>query len=341
MDLGILRVVDIELTNRCNATCSFCPREKTPKQGFMDFAVFQRAVSRVKEFGPATKIFLTGLGEPMLHPRFSDCVAYLASEGFVPAFTTNGSRLFKEVASDLLDKGLGWIDFSVSDLGDAYKDVYNLEFATTLENIKSFLAVNNGRAHVQVTIVRHDGNQEALDEMQAFWRGLGIAEVRVIKEINRGGSCSKEYYFQSGEKYKSEARARIKKAGFSEVCASPFGSIFIGWDGRYYLCCMDWEKTVPLGNVTEHSILEMDEMKMRFLHGDAPICGRCSVNPVNDICEIMHQVERGERGKFAVANRLNTYKDANLDLFASAVKEWGQSRGILIASDAHPGDVVS
>ena len=37
-------VFDVELTNRCNASCSFCPRDLTPGQGVMTQEVFSRTL---------------------------------------------------------------------------------------------------------------------------------------------------------------------------------------------------------------------------------------------------------------------------------------------------------
>ena len=42
--------VDIELTNRCNAKCHFCPRDQTPHEGLMSRAVFDRSLARAVEF---------------------------------------------------------------------------------------------------------------------------------------------------------------------------------------------------------------------------------------------------------------------------------------------------
>ncbi|TNF36796.1 MAG: radical SAM/SPASM domain-containing protein [Gammaproteobacteria bacterium] len=319
MQLEMSRVVDIEVTNRCNATCSFCPREKTPKQGFMDFEVFCKAVERIQEFDPNTKVFLTGLGEPMLHPRFLDCVKHLRANGLRPAFTTNASRLFRESSRDLLDAGLKHIDISISDLGDDYRKVYNLDYEVTRRNIADFMELNDGRCFVQVTIVKHAGNKDAIDDMMDYWRSVGVDYVRAIREINRGGSCSREYYFQGGEQYKNEAREVLEKAGLSTMCYLPFSSIFIGWNGNYYLCCMDWEKTVPVGNVIEHSIQQADELKWEFLQSPSAICNACSVNPVNDICEAMHEVDRGERGKFGVANRIKSLHASEHGEFSRAM----------------------
>ena len=75
------RNIDIELTNRCNATCDFCPREKTPKQGFMSLDVFDQVIDRVLALGSHAKASLTGLGEPMLHPHFLEFVSHGIQRG--------------------------------------------------------------------------------------------------------------------------------------------------------------------------------------------------------------------------------------------------------------------
>ena len=38
--------VDIELTNRCNAKCHFCPRDQTPHEGLMSPEVFDQSLRR-------------------------------------------------------------------------------------------------------------------------------------------------------------------------------------------------------------------------------------------------------------------------------------------------------
>lgn len=331
MQLDMPRAVDIELTNRCNATCSFCPREKTPKQGFMDYEVFCKAVERVKEFGAGTNVFLTGLGEPMLHPRFLDCVRYLSEQGLSPAFTTNASRLFKDVSAELLDAGLKGIYFSVSDLDEDYNKVYGLDYAVTRQNIADFMVLNNGRCKIEVVIVRHDSNESRIDEMVEYWNSFNVDYVHVYKEVNRGGSCSREYHFQKSDKYKHRAIEALSEAGLTDMCCLPFTSIFIGWNGNYYLCCMDWEKTVPMQSIFDLSIHEVDELKYRFLKKPSALCDACSVNPVNDIAEVLHEVEIGKRGKFGLANRIKALKSGHEHgRFSVALDKYHQS----LVSDA-------
>lgn len=334
MHLDLKRVVDIELTNRCNATCSFCPREKTPKQGFMAYETFEKAVERVLELGSDTDVFLTGLGEPMLHPRFLDCIRHLAEHDLKPSFTTNASRLFRDKSEALLNAGLKRIDFSVSDLGDDYEKVYNLDFATTRQNIADFMALNEGRCQIQVTIVRHDHNTDSIDSMIAYWKAAGVEHINTIREINRGGSCNRTYHFQSSNQYKREARESLAKNDLTETCYMPFRNVFIGWNGNYYLCCMDWEKTVPLNTVFDTSIHDLDILKYRYLQKPSALCNACSAHPINDLCEVFHEVACGKRGKFGVANRIKAMKQGPHDTFTQALAHWVVPEKHLIGTDA-------
>lgn len=332
MHLDFKRFVDIELTNRCNATCSFCPREKTPKQGFMDYAVFEKTVERILELGSGTKVSLTGLGEPMLHPRFLDCIRHLHNQELSTTFTTNASRLSRERSEALLDAGLKHVSFSVSDLAEDYEDVYNLDFSTTRQNIADFMALNKNRCSVQISIVRHDGNAEKVPSMIEYWKNAGVDHVFVIKEVNRGGSCSRQYHFQTSNQYKQRAKEALRKGNLTETCALPFFSIFIGWNGNYYLCCMDWEKTVPLGNVFDLSIRDIDSRKYSFLQKPSTLCSACSLDPVNHLCETFHEAAIGKLGKFAVANHIKALQQGSQHELTLALEKFQQPQSVIIST---------
>ena len=47
------------------------------------------------------------------------------------------------------------------------------------------------------------------------------------------------------------------------MCGAPFGYLFIGYDGQYYLCCSDWKKETPMGSVFDESFLSVTEKKLR------------------------------------------------------------------------------
>lgn len=329
------RNIDVELTNRCNATCDFCPREKTPKQGFMAFDVFEQTVARILELGSHGRVFLTGLGEPMLHPRFLECVRYGIGLGLNIGVCSNGSRLNPQLTADLLDAGLQWIAFSVSDVGEDYDKVYGLDFAVTRDNITEFVRQSRGRCHVQITVVKHDGNLAQIDDIVAFWQGIGVDEVHVVREENRGGTHDKPFQFLGNKKHWREAVEILHKKGLTELCSLAFYSVFVGWNGQYYLCCQDWEKTLPMGSIFDLSFEEMDALKLAHVKVQKGICQTCSMNPVNEVREVLFEIEAGERGQFAIANKVNSLRNGYLkqEDFTEVLAAEGIASSLIAISD--------
>ena len=88
------KFIDIELTNNCNALCAFCPRDKTPETGFMDFKTFKKAVERAENDHTPPIIHLCGLGEPLLHPDIIKFVKYLSdnNEDFKVSIISRADR---------------------------------------------------------------------------------------------------------------------------------------------------------------------------------------------------------------------------------------------------------
>jgi MoaA/NifB/PqqE/SkfB family radical SAM enzyme len=300
------RNIDVELTNRCNATCDFCPREKTPKQGFMSFEVYRKVIERVQELGGHNLVTLTGLGEPMLHPHFLEFVRHGIEQGLNVDIVSNGSRLNPALTKGLLDAGLKRIVFSISDLDEDYDRVYGLPFEKTRSNVCDFIQQSRGKCHVQITVVRHADNAEKIDGIVDFWQSAGADYVHVMREENRGGSHEKAFQFLGNTAHWKEAVDIFHRKGLTELCAIAFYSVFIGWNGQYYLCCQDWEKTVPMGSIFDKTIEDMDAAKLEHNRKQKDICRTCSMNPINELREVLFDIEKGERGQFAIANKVNS-----------------------------------
>lgn len=303
--------LDVELTNRCNALCHFCPRDKTPEQGVMSEAVFKQAVLRAQEEG--LTVMLTGQGESLIHPDFEKYVAYLAAQKIPFAMTTNAALLTPERSAFLLDSGISRITFSVSDLEDDYEEVYNLDYATMRNHVAAFMAQNeqreaSRRSEVWISIVEHDINREHIPAMREYWESQGVTGVYVYRQITRGGACETGHYFLRSDKYRVEAEALMAEKGVSTLCSLAFIFPFVGWNGQYYVCCSDYEKVTPLGSVFDFSVSEMDEIKMRsIIHGNSA-CLKCNYDPINVVREAMFEVEHGEAPKSRIANRIAIMK---------------------------------
>jgi len=101
-----MKIFAIELTNWCNALCSFCPYP-TPahdrEKGYMTSATLDRIIEVATE---PKGINLSGLGEPTLHKQLVPFVKRLVDAGFRVQMNTNGQRLKQEMYDQLAEAGL-------------------------------------------------------------------------------------------------------------------------------------------------------------------------------------------------------------------------------------------
>ena len=82
--------VYLEITNRCNLQCSFCPgTRRTPRM--LTPAEFRFLAERLR---PATRyLYLHLMGEPLLHPDLPELLSIAAGLDFTVNITTNGTLL--------------------------------------------------------------------------------------------------------------------------------------------------------------------------------------------------------------------------------------------------------
>ncbi|MFH1732967.1 MAG: radical SAM/SPASM domain-containing protein [Planctomycetota bacterium] len=134
----------IELTNNCSFACAFCihPHMKRPR-GYMDFDLFRRIVDDVVEHDLAKQLNFSGLGEPMLHPRFFDFADYAAKAGLRTNVITNCSLLSPQTNQRLVDSGITQMLLSLqSPNAESYRlrRAKKPDYETYLANIRGLVA---------------------------------------------------------------------------------------------------------------------------------------------------------------------------------------------------------
>src|SRR5947209_8276708 len=108
--------VQIEPVGQCNLRCQMCSiqfRQDGPPYGplaFMDFEQFTRLVD---QFVNIQELHLQGLGEPMMHPRFFDMVAYAAERGINVSTNSNLTLLNDRRAERCVTSGLARLHVSI------------------------------------------------------------------------------------------------------------------------------------------------------------------------------------------------------------------------------------
>ena len=99
--------LDIEVTNRCNLNCATCMRRTWDEAvGDMDAATFARILEGLLAFSPPPKVFIGGLGEPLLHRDIVDMVRQAKALGGKVELITNASLLTPQISRGLIEAGL-------------------------------------------------------------------------------------------------------------------------------------------------------------------------------------------------------------------------------------------
>ena len=105
----------IEITNRCNLSCSFCLRSERPK-AFMPPEEFRAILGKIKDH--TGHLALHVLGEPLLHPELGEILALCHAFDLKVNLTTNGTLLPQSQGLLLASPALRQVNISLHGLAE-------------------------------------------------------------------------------------------------------------------------------------------------------------------------------------------------------------------------------
>lgn len=178
----------IEPVGQCNLRCQMCAiqfRTDGTPHGPLAFMEFDRFCALLEQMPALQELHLQGLGEPLMHPRFFDMVAYATARGIRVTTNTNLMLLSRRRAEQCLDSGLAELHVSL-DAADA--DVYErirvrASLARVLNNLRRLLALRAAttalrpRVHVIMVVMRQ--NLEQLPALVRLTHELGADALSV------------------------------------------------------------------------------------------------------------------------------------------------------------------
>lgn len=265
--------VDIETAAVCDLACPFCYRQfiATPDK-IIDEDLYRRIIDQCAEL-EVPSIKLNWRGEPLLHPKLPELVAYAKRQGILETIiNTNATTLDEKKGLALIEAGLDLIIFSFDGgTRESYERMRPGRFAensfdAVYGNIRRFaeLRVERG-AHFPRTKVQMILTAETFAEQDSFYSLFDdcVDGVSVKQYTERGGTLTD---------LDDETRGRLKKAlddkGLSEdlpymrepdgdvyvatgrlPCEQPFQRLLVTYDGRVAMCCYDWGAQHPVGYV--------------------------------------------------------------------------------------------
>lgn len=241
--------ITVEMTNRCNLECSFCPRHLiNMKLGEMEAGLFQKIVDEAEKHLPVSLVFFFR-GESLLHPKLADCIRYAKQKGLGPLqLASNGFNLTEEIAEKLLDSGLDFISFSLDTIDP---EVYKMtrpqgDLTRSMENVLQFAKKIELRKkkglhvpEIQVSSIDVEDYRPTQENFVQFWRQYAD-RVRIYVEHSADGNLgSIKLDVYQGER---------------QPCKKVSTDMVIYWDGKVALCNHDWDNQLEMGDVNKQSI---------------------------------------------------------------------------------------
>ncbi|MBI2875341.1 MAG: radical SAM protein [Candidatus Tectomicrobia bacterium] len=275
-ELAFPQRITLELTNRCNLRCGFCPRHFSHSpRGFMELDLFVACIDEIAGH-PGVAVVPFFRGEALLHPQFLEMMRYARGCGIGPIqLATNGLCLSEEIAQELLDLGLDFLSLSLDTCRpELYQELRpGGDYATVHRHLLRFLALRAGhpqaRTQVQVSAVETARTRPFLPEFIDYWRSR-VDQVRVYPEHSVEGRFGK--------------LNRPPIAGERRPCLKVVTEMVIYWNGEVALCNHDWDRSEPLGNVREQGLTGVWQgtayREVRQRHGEGrthedPTCRDC------------------------------------------------------------------
>jgi hypothetical protein len=119
-DLLGYKVMQIEVSNLCSLTCSYCPHPSQARpKGNMTFDTFKKCIELVQQsedprIGGKQFVWLNHFGEPLLNPELSDFIKHAVARNIEVSFSSNGLDVDRQMFSrelwrSLADAGLRYV----------------------------------------------------------------------------------------------------------------------------------------------------------------------------------------------------------------------------------------
>jgi len=246
----MLKKAYVEITNRCNLHCAFCPgTRRAPRM--MTAEEFALVLDRLR--GRVSYVYLHVMGEPLLHPQLAELLSLAAARGMRVCLTTNGTLLGARGETLLAAETLHKVSVSLHSFeGSAVAPETARCF---LEKIWAFAekASANG-VIVALRLWNENGLDSRNGEILGFLRGKTGAEA--WPEVRTGSFRLREnLYLELAPRFEWPDLG-AEEAG-TQFCLGLRDQIGVLADGTAVPCCLDHEGDVPLGNLFTQTLEEI------------------------------------------------------------------------------------
>lgn len=258
--------VVLDASEVCNFRCQYCFRgqsDKTKwgyaeKQSFMEWELFQRAVSQIQEFPDSVKqISLSNHGEPLCNRKVPDMVRYIKQQGIAGRVSihTNAAMMDEAYAYDLADSNIDRIVVSLQGISSAkYREICatDIDFDDLYKNLTILyqnkkdtqlyfkimdIALANGEEETFYKLFTPIGDRVYIEKVVPIWKDVDVPAGK--------GRDEDAIYNKYGEVFPKQDCCPLI---FHTIVVSPIGDVYP---------CTQLLTPYLLGNIKQQTLREL------------------------------------------------------------------------------------
>ena len=255
------RVVQVEITTRCNLNCLNCVNMHIDKKVDMSYVTFYIILENINKSN-LRKLILNGVGEPFINPDLAKILGYCKTLKIPEIELYTNATLINNEWIRLLEQGaLSTIIFS---LDGATKESFEkirkgASFESVLFNISSLSYLKN--INRKIHFVLSEENVDSLAFLPKLCLKLNIQSLEVVELIpflmnatkispnnfisrmpSHSKNLNKELDKLKQDCDKNRITLKLRIGWWKQQCSLPFSHLYINVEGDALPCCRIQEK---------------------------------------------------------------------------------------------------
>lgn len=265
-----MKQFNLELTNHCNFSCSFCANSlMTRERGFMKKELAFKILSEIAQDNLVEYVCLFLMGEPFLHPDLLEICEFAKNKGLKIKLNTNNSIVAEGGWKRLFEINTDVIQLSISPDRTQFKQTRGsgLNFKDYIFNYQTILALRRenqvSTTKLIIAMISTPGNVEAnfnlygnffRNPLDRFLTKHGLRMQRFCEPNNV------EIIFGVLHNWGNIFEKKVIPAWFGS-CDAGRDQLAVLWNGDYTLCCRDYDGKLRCGwNANDWTIKEFLEL---------------------------------------------------------------------------------
>jgi len=297
--------INIELTNKCNASCLTCPREYIKDIGEMSIETFKLLLKRIyQDRKRISMVNMSGYGEGVMHKNFFKILELikefnnnLVRQKEKPlkfALVTNGQDL-NERKLRAIEGVLDRVSISFATINPKnYERIHKgLNYDKVVFNIELARKILR-KTRIVLHLTPTKFTMQDIEPTVKYWRKEGIREIILFPfTFNRAGSLKIKDNLEINQKRNLELARKLRLKQLEEVfipgmkdflailtkkvpCLARLACLYIDWKGNYHYCINDIAGKHITGNIKEKSIGEILKLHDKIYFSNK-LCSRCNM----------------------------------------------------------------